>query len=124
MKKVLMAILASAVIIAVAAGAASCEKYVLPELSLSQDTLLVNKSEQQLSLTVNSNVQWAFDVDGDKEEWVSFDPEWAEVGRKVTISIEENATGKMRSATVPISSQTISKKLLIVQSADENLPEI
>ena len=124
MKKVLMAILASAVIIAAAAGAASCEKYVLPELSLSQDTLLVNKSEQQLSLTVNSNVQWAFDIDGDKEEWVSLDPEWAEVGRKVTISIEENATGKMRSATVPISSQTISKKLLIVQSADENLPEI
>lgn len=124
MKKVLMAILASAVIIAAAAGAASCEKYVLPELSLSQDTLLVNKSAQQLSLTVNSNVQWAFDVDGDKVEWVSFDPEWAEVGRKVTISIEENATGKMRSATVPVSSQTISKKLLIVQSADENLPEI
>ena len=119
-----MAILASAVIIAAAAGAASCEKYVLPELSLSQDTLLVNKSAQQLSLTVNSNVQWAFDVDGDKVEWVSFDPEWAEVGRKVTISIEENATGKMRSATVPVSSQTISKKLLIVQSADENLPEI
>lgn len=124
MKKVLMAILASAVIIAAAAGAASCEKYVLPELSLSQDTLLVNKSAQQLSLTVNSNVQWVFDIDGAKVEWVSFDPEWAEVGRKVTISIEENATGTMRSATVPISSQTISKKLLIVQSADENLPEI
>ena len=49
MKKVLMAILAAAVLVAAAAGAASCEKYVLPMLSLSQDTLLVNKSAQQLS---------------------------------------------------------------------------
>ena len=124
MKKVLMAILAAAVLAAAAAGAASCEKYVLPELSLSQDTLLVNKSAQQLSLTVNSNVQWEFDVASAQVEWVIFDPEWGEVGRKVTISIEENTSGAVRKAAIPVQSQTIQKQLLIVQSADENLPEI
>ena len=124
MKKVLMAILAAAVLAAAAAGAASCEKYVLPELSLSQDTLLVNKSAQQLSLTVNSNVQWEFDVAGAQVEWVIFDPEWGEVGRKVTISVEENTSGAVRKAAIPVQSQTIQKQLLIVQSGDENLPEI
>ena len=124
MKKVLMAILAAAVLAAAAAGAASCEKYVLPELSLSQDTLLVNKSAQQLSLTVNSNVQWEFDVASAQVEWVIFDPEWGEVGRKVTISVEENTSGAIRKAAIPVQSQTIQKQLLIVQSADENLPEI
>lgn len=124
MKKVLMAILAAAVLAAAAAGAASCEKYVLPELSLSQDTLLVNKSAQQLSLTVNSNVQWEFDVASAQVEWVIFDPEWGEVGRKVTISVEENTSGAVRKAAIPVQSQTIQKQLLIVQSADENLPEI
>ncbi|MBO4656917.1 MAG: BACON domain-containing protein [Bacteroidales bacterium] len=124
MKKVLMAILAAAVLAAAAAGAASCEKYVLPELSLSQDTLLVNKSAQQLSLTVNSNVQWEFDVASAQVEWVIFDPEWGEVGRKVTISVEENTSGAVRKAAIPVQSQTIQKQLLIVQSGDENLPEI
>ena len=124
MKKVLMALCATAVIIAAAAGAASCEKYVLPEISLSQDTILVNKAAQELSLTVNSNVQWEFDVAGVGIDWVIFDPEWGELGRKVTVSIEENTSGSVRRATVPFQSQTISKQLIIVQSADEKVPEL
>lgn len=124
MKKVLMALLAAAVLAAAAAGAASCEKYVLPMLSLSQDTILVNKSAQQLSLVVNSNVQWEFDVASAKIDWVYFDPEWGETGRKVIITIEENTSGAVRKATVPVQSQTIQKHLLIVQSGDGNIPEI
>ena len=119
-----MALCATAVIIAAAAGAASCEKYVLPEISLSQDTILVNKAAQELSLTVNSNVQWEFDVAGVGIDWVIFDPEWGELGRKVTVSIEENTSGSVRRATVPFQSQTISKQLIIVQSADEKVPEL
>ena len=124
MKKVMMVLIAAAVIIAAAAGASSCEKYVLPELSLSKDTLAVNKAAQELTFVVNANVPWEFDLSEVKAEWLVFSPEWGDLGMPVTISIEENTTGARRSVTVPVSSQTITKNLLIVQSADDAVPEL
>ena len=124
MKKVLMALFAAAVVIAAAAGAASCEKYVLPELSVSPDTLAVNAAAQELSIVVNANVQWDIKVDEVDADWVIFVPEWGELGSPVTITIEENTSGSTRRVTVPVESQTISKKLVIIQSADENKPEL
>ena len=122
MKKVMMALLAAVVVVAAVAGTASCEKYVLPALTLGQDTIAVNCKAQEAKLVIDSNVQWDFKVNEIKAEWLSFDPEWAELGLTATISIEENTTGAQRSVTVPVESQTIARKLFIVQSADEKVP--
>ena len=118
----MMALLTAVVVFAAVAGTASCEKYVLPALTLGQDTIAVNCKAQEAKLVIDSNVQWDFKVNEIKAEWLSFDPEWAELGLTATISIEENTTGAQRSVTVPVESQTIARKLFIVQSADEKVP--
>lgn len=123
MKKVMMAALAAVAVAFAVAGVTSCEKYVLPDFSLGQDTLAVNCKAQELKLVINSNVQWDFKVNEINADWLSFDPEWAELGLTATIHVEENTTGAVRSVTVPVESQTISRKLFIVQSADERVPE-
>lgn len=122
MKKVLMALFAAAVVIAAAAGAASCEKYILPELSVSPDTLAVNKAAQELSVVINANVPWDFILEDLDAKWLAFTPDGGDLGLTVTISFKENTSGASRSVTVPVQSQTIKKKLFIIQSADDNKP--
>lgn len=124
MKKVMMVLIAAAVIIAAAAGASSCEKYVLPELSLSKDTLVVNKAAQELKFIVNATVPWDFMLHDVKAEWVTFDPLYGDETATVTVTFEANDSGNRRSVTVPISSQTITRNLFIVQSADDAVPEL
>ena len=122
-RKVLMAVLAAAAVIAASAGLSSCEKYILPTLTLSQDTLLVNKNAQELSLVVNTEVNWSFDLSSAGASWLTVTPDIGLGVATVKIQIEENGGAKVRSATVPVKTATLERKLYIVQSADDVLPE-
>ena len=122
-RKVLMAVLAAAAVIAASAGLSSCEKYILPTLTLSQDTLLVNKNAQELSLVVNTEVNWSFDLSSAGASWLTVTPDIGLGAATVKIQIEENGGTNVRSATVPVKTATLERKLYIVQSADDVLPE-
>ena len=123
-RKVLMAVLAAAAVISASAGLSSCEKYILPTLTLSQDTLLVNKNAQELSLVVNTEVNWSFDLSGASAPWLTVTPATGRGTYTVKIQIEENGAGYDRSATIPVKTSTLERKLHIVQSADDVLPEL
>ena len=118
-----MAVLAAAAVIAASAGLSSCEKYILPTLTLSQDTLLVNKNAQELSLVVNTEVNWSFDLSSAGASWLTVTPDIGLGVATVKIQIEENGGANVRSATVPVKTATLERKLYIVQSADDVLPE-
>lgn len=122
-RKVLMAVFAAAAVIAASAGLSSCEKYILPTLTLSQDTLLVNKNAQELSLVVNTGVYWSFDLNSANADWLTVTPDVGLGTATVKIQIEENSGANDRSATVPVKTATLERNLYIVQSADDVLPE-
>ena len=121
-RKVLMSVLAVAAVIAASAGLSSCEQYFFPSIELSQDTVLVNKSAQELSLVVNTNVIWSFDLDKPKARWLSVTPDRGDGTATVKILIDENKTEAVRSATIPVTTSTLERSLYIVQSADYELP--
>ena len=121
--KVLMAVLAAAAVVFTTVCVSSCEKYYLPSITLSQDTIFVNKAAQELSLVVNANVIWSFDLDKPKARWLSVTPEMGEGTATVKISIDENKTEEVRRATIPVTTSTLERSLYIVQSADDVLPE-
>ena len=120
-KKVLVAFLAAVAVIAAASGVTSCEKYFLPSLELSQETILVNKASQELSLVVNSNAAWS--VKSYDADWLDLSPGRSESTATLRISISANESGETRSVTVSIETETLSRKLVVSQSADDELPE-
>ena len=121
-KKSLMAIFAAAAVLAAVIAVSSCEKYVLPALSLSQDTVLVNKAAQELQLVVNTNVDWHFNMDDVEAEWIHFSTYAGYGTATVQLTIDENDSGAKRGVTIPVETGTLRRKLMITQSADGELP--
>ncbi|MBR5735925.1 MAG: BACON domain-containing protein [Bacteroidales bacterium] len=122
--KLLVAVVAVAAVIVAASGVTSCEKYFLPSLVLSQDTILVNKAPQELSLVINSNVEWSVELGEVNAKWLDVTPDYGEATATVKITISGNDSGEKRSVNVPIRSETLERDLLIVQSKDGELPQI
>jgi len=120
MKKVLLALIAAAAVIAAVAGVNSCEKYILPSMEIIPDTLAVNMSPQELSLYIDSNVPWWIETQDFRDAgWLMIEPFAADTAATVKVTVEENVSGSRRSIVIPVHSQTLEKKLSIFQSADE-----
>ena len=120
MKKVLLAVIAAAAVIAAVAGVNSCEKYILPSMEIIPDTLAVNMSPQELSLYIDSNVPWWIETQDFRDAgWLMIEPFAADTAATVKVTVEENVSGSRRSIVIPVHSQTLEKKLSIFQSADE-----
>jgi hypothetical protein len=117
-----MAIFAAAAILAAVSAVSSCEKYVLPSLSLSQDTVLVNKAAQELELVVNTNVDWHINMDDVEAEWIHFSNYAGYGTATVQLTIDENDSGAKRRVMIPVETGTLRRKLMITQSADGELP--
>ena len=113
-----MAIVASAVVIAAASGLVSCEKYVLPSISLSPDTLFVNQPGKQMKLVVETNVMWHMDLDGLDLEWLAIEPVSGEGDTPVDITVSANDTGAEREIVIPVKTETLQRNMVISQSAD------
>lgn len=93
----------------------SCEKYVLPELDVSEDTLLFSKKAQFQTINIVTNVSWALEAPV-LETWLNCSPIFGEGDSIVTVTVQEN-TGEMRTADVSIFSETIKRKLVIIQDS-------
>ena len=124
LRNLLLALSVVAVLAAALSGVTSCEKYVLPAIELSQDTIAVNRAQHEIQLVVNSNVFWELDLDKVKAPWVSFSPKSAEEGGVLTITISANEWDYDRSVTVPVKTETLERKLYIVQSYTDGLPKL
>lgn len=91
----------------------SCEKYILPEMYLSQDTLAFGASSDSLAITVHSNVIWSFKNEDDG--WVRGYPNWGDADSVVVFTVKANESPNPRSLTLNIKSETISRYLFITQ---------
>ncbi len=122
MKKSVIIILVSSAIVFALSHITSCEKYILPNLSLSKDTLSFSAIEDSVNISINSNVMWEFDETG--VDWIVVTPNSGDEADTVKVKVFANSEAAERTHTLTITSETISRNLVIIQAAAETETEI
>jgi len=97
----------------------SCEKYILPAITLSQDTLAIACTTQQdIPVKVSSNVKWQVSI-SEGEGWIKFTPKVAVKGDStILITVEANTDIESRQGKLNVTSETLSKSIVILQDGD------
>ncbi|MBP5210304.1 MAG: BACON domain-containing protein [Bacteroidales bacterium] len=95
----------------------SCEKSILPTLSLASDTLSFPAAASSLEQTVITNVEWNLYPNSN---WASIDITEGEGETVVMVSVEENPDPVARKCTVTVETPTITKTFLLIQ---QGMPE-
>lgn len=114
MRKV-TAILVSVLLLAVlAAQFTACEKYVLPDLTISADTLRFAAVADSQKLVVTTNVITTIYPES-SDSWVRANPEWFDESCTVFIRVWDNPDPKPRTATIPVKSEAIKRTLVVIQ---------
>ncbi len=92
-----------------------CEQYVLPEITLSPESLEFTASGGVLPLEVEANVKWTLSISSEGASWLSAG---ATSGNgRLTVGIEAAAnTEAQRTATITVSSETIRRRLTVTQA--------
>lgn len=116
MKRFLTIIIPLAVVAVLGFQFTACEKYVLPELSVSPDTLRFGAVEDSLISMVNSNVIWTAKPEDSGTDWLEATPDYWEGQGELMIRTQNNGSGTPRSAVIIIKSETITKRLVIEQA--------
>ena len=118
MRKSLYIISVLTVLAALAAMAtSSCEKYVLPELSFSPDTLVFNAEGGTMTLQLRTNVNWEAEINRSDDtwvEWITFTPTFGEGDCDIEITLKTN-NEEARTLTFDIKTETLKHPLTIIQ---------
>lgn len=117
MKKRIILPVAAAGLILTVMQFTGCEHYVLPELTLSPDTLYFNAQADSQLVSVNTNVIWYREDDATSEDWFSFSPSDGEGSDVMTVRVKANS-GNDRKAGIVFRSETISRTLHIFQEGE------
>lgn len=117
------AIIIPAVLLAVlAAQFTACEKYVLPDLHISPDTLRFTASPDAQTVTVTTNVITTLSAES-RDNWVSASPDWTDADTTVLIRVAENTSTEGRTATISVQSESILRHLVVMQEGSEAEPD-
>ena len=93
-----------------------CEQYVLPEITLTPDTLRFTAAGGVLPVKVAANVKWKLTVSSEGSGWVTAGA--ANGNGNLTVGIETTAnTDDERQCTVTVTSETIRKRLTVIQAS-------
>lgn len=117
MRKAATFILSLSLLALFAAQFSSCEKYVLPELQVSRDTLNFGAAADSQKILVTTNVNTVLSM-GSEDTWVFADPDFIEETSEVTIYVLENETGTTRTLTFPVKSESLERKIQIIQEGN------
>lgn len=117
-KTILTSVVATVLLSVMLAQFISCEKYVLPELTISQDTIIFKYTVDSVAFEVHSNVIWEIETPELSllNPWVKAMPNWAEGSATVIFKTQLNE-GPERKAKARVFSETIERHLLLIQQA-------
>ena len=93
-----------------------CEQYVLPEITLTPDTLRFTAAGGVLPVEVKANVKWKLTVGSEGSDWVTAGAATGNGNLTVGIETTANADDERR-CTVTVSSETIRKRLTVIQAS-------
>ena len=121
MKKTLTAIAALSIVFLIASQMISCEKFILPELTVSPDTLRFSAAADSALVKVHSNVIWS---NKDNPDWIGVSVDWGDADAETFVSVTENTSTQVRQAQVSIKSETIQRYIVVEQAgATEQEPQ-
>lgn len=109
-------LLVAALLAVAAAQLGSCEKFLLPEVELSQDTLWYSAAGGVQSVHVTTNVITTANPETRDSDWITTDPVWFDASCDVQVTVSENAQEDQRTSSIPIKSEAIIKYLVIIQA--------
>jgi hypothetical protein len=113
-RKGIILILSVALLGVAAAQFAGCEKFLLPEIELAQDTLLFSAKGGVQSVRITTNVITTAEPAFRDQTWLGTDPVWFDENTTLQVTVGEN-TGEKRTSVIPIKSEAITKSLTIIQ---------
>ncbi len=117
-KTILTSVVATVLLSVILAQFVSCEKYVLPELTISQDTIIFKYTVDSVALDIHSNVIWEIETPDISliNPWVKAMPPWADGDKTVIFKTQLNE-GPQRQTQARVFSETIEHHLLLIQQA-------
>ena len=113
MKKIVTVAVASTIAALTVIQMVSCEKYVLPELTVAPDTLRFGAAADSALVKVHSNVIWS---NKDNPDWISVSVDWGDSDAETFVSVTENTATQARQAQVSIKSETIQRYIVVEQA--------
>jgi len=123
-KTILTSAVAAVVLFIMLAQFVSCEKYVLPELTISQDTIIFSHNVDSAYLEIHSNVIWEIETPdvSISDRWVIVRPNWADGDTTVIFKTTLNK-GPRRETKARVFSETIERYLMLIQEAAPDASE-
>lgn len=106
---------AAVLTLALAAQFTGCEKYVLPDISISPDTLRFGPAADSQFVHLTTNVVTS--VEQGTLLWAEVYPQWFDEDATVTISIGANTGRDSRTGVITFKSEALQKELVIIQEA-------
>lgn len=100
----------------------SCERYVLPSLEVSPDTIRFTAEGGKLPLVVKTNVVTVAKAE-DKDFWYAVDPGWMDADIELSVLALENTDTTARSAVLSVKSEVLMRSVVILQEGAEAPPE-
>lgn len=113
MKKTFTALAAIFIVLLTAGQMVSCEKYVLPELTVSPDTLIFSAAADSALVKVHSNVIWS---NRNNPDWIRVSVDWGDTDAETFVAVTENTSSEARQAKVSIKSETIQRYIVVEQA--------
>ena len=92
-----------------------CEKYVLPAISVTPDTLRFSAMADSADIFLSTNVITGPEAE-DGANWISAWPEWFDADSPVTIFVKENTSSSERTGILYFKSEALQKKLVVIQA--------
>lgn len=114
MRKTATILLTVLLLAVLAAQFSACEKYVLPDLTISSDTLRFSAKADSQMLVVTTNVITTIYPEM-TDNWVRANPEWMDGSSTVFIRVWDNPDPEPRTAVVPVKSEAIRRTLVVIQ---------
>ena len=106
----------AAAVAALTAVSPSCERYVLPQMTISPDTLIVAQEGGVFEVSLDINVKWT--ATAPESPAVTLDPDKGSGSATITVTVPANASEDPLEGRVNFKSETLSKNLVILQDGE------
>lgn len=113
MKKAATIIIPVLLLILAAAQFSSCEKFVLPDISVTPDTLRFSARADSAEVRLSTNVITKAEADDDF--WITTWPDWFDTSSNLMVFVRENTDSLSRTGILYFKSEAIQKKLVVIQ---------
>ena len=101
-----------------AAQFTACEKYVLPDMSVTPDTLRFGPQADSALVHLATNVVTAPNNEG--VAWISTWPDWFDEDSDLMVYVKENPGTKQRTGTLLFKSEALQRKLFVIQEGSDS----